>query len=813
MSDYNYVSSNVNFPDPLANHAKKVTKEYGLQYAKGVYSQWGGVNTTGSLYNIRWKEFQINRDYANGTQDTNIYKQILTSLDPNNGDGALLSIDWSPVPIIPKFVKIVVNKILGTAPFPNVEAIDPISQTEKDRERAKINAAIKNKEMFAEAKQLGLKTVVDPDALPETTEEAEIFFETSIKTQAEIAAQIATRLTLNWNDFNEKIYRRNVQDLVEVGMAVVKRNNDPNYGIKEDYVDPAYFIHSITDDPNLTDCTYMGHIRNVSIQELKRMAGTQFTEDQYKQMAYSIVNSFGNNPDKLSEAYYDSSLGVYQYGYDQYTVPILEFEFLSVDDIVFEKKESRFGNIGFYYKGYEYKAPSQSVYDREPVHMQNATIYGGKYIVGTEFLFDYGLKKNIPKNIHDLSRARFSYSAIAVNLRRMIPKSLVGSVITFADQIQITHLKLQQSIAKAKPDGLIVDIEGLENVQLGRGGELQPLEIQDIYEQTGVFYYRSKNADGGFQNPPIRTLENGIRNINELITIYNHALRMIRDATGINEVMDGTSPKGEQLVGVREQAIQASNNALYDITNASMVLFRKVCEDIVKCLQILPPQSVVFKAYENAVGMENMKVLSSFKDLPMYNFGVRVVTEMNDRDRAYLEANIQAALSIGEINLEDAIAIRQLRDVDQAERLLVVRRKKRIREKQEQSSQNSQMQAQMNIQTAQASSQGKMQELNIGSQVELVKIQADKNAKLELLDREYALKMELERLKLGVGSMQQQSATAQKAELETEKEDRKDERVKKQAIEQSKLISQRKGERPELTEEQEDDVMKILLGE
>jgi hypothetical protein len=395
----------------------------------------------------------------------------------------------------------------------------------------------------------------------------------------------------------------------------------------------------------------------------------------------------------------------------------------------------------------------------------------------------------------------------------MIPKSLVGSVITFADQIQITHLKLQQSIAKAKPDGLIVDIEGLENVQLGRGGELQPLEIQDIYEQTGVFYYRSKNADGGFQNPPIRTLENGIRNINELITIYNHALRMIRDATGINEVMDGTSPKGEQLVGVREQAMQASNNALYDITNASMVLFRKVCEDIVKCLQILPPESVVFKAYENAVGMENMKVLSSFKDLPMYNFGVRVVTEMNDRDRAYLEANIQAALSIGEINLEDAIAIRQLRDVDQAERLLVVRRKKRIREKQEQSSQNSQMQAQMNIQTAQASSQGKIEELNIGSQVELVKIQADKNAKLELLDREYALKMELEKLKLGVGSMQQQSATAQKAELETEKEDRKDERVKKQAIEQSKLISQRKGERPELTEEQEDDVMKILLGE
>jgi hypothetical protein len=393
----------------------------------------------------------------------------------------------------------------------------------------------------------------------------------------------------------------------------------------------------------------------------------------------------------------------------------------------------------------------------------------------------------------------------------MIPKSMVSSVITFADQLQLSHLKMQQAIAKAKPDGLLVDIEGLENVQLGRGGELQPLEIQDIYEQTGVFYYRSKNADGSFQNPPVRPLENGIRNINELIGIYNHNLRMIRDATGINEVVDGTSPKGEQLVGVRDQAIAAANNALYDITNASMVLFRRVCEDIVRCLQILPPMSVVFKAYENAIGIENMKVLSSFKDLPMYNFGVRVVTEMNDKDKAYLEANIQAAISIGEINLEDAIAIRQLKDVDQAERLLIVRRKKRMREKQEQAMANSQMQAQANAQVAQATSQGKIAELSAQQQLELAKIEAEKAAKLEILNSEYSLRMELEKLRLGINAQTNAEAMDQKAMLEQEKEDRKDERVKKQAVEQSKLISQRQGQRPELQEEQ-DDIMNMLLG-
>lgn len=807
------LSSGLGFPDPLAPHAVKVTKEYGLKYAKGVYAQWGGTDTTGSLYNRRWKEFQINRDYANGTQDTNIYKQILTSLDPNNGDGALMSLDWTPVPIVPKFVKVVVNKILSTEPFPNVDAIDPISQTEKDKEKAKIKFRIENKAAIIQARDAGIDVKFNPDDLPDTTEEAEIFLESSVKTGAEIAAQIATRLTLSWNDFNERIYRRNVEDIVTLGMAVVKRDNDPNYGIKTKYVDPAFFIHSFTDDPNFTDCVYMGSIQRMTIQELKRIAGDQFTEDEYKRIANSVANRLGNNADRLMDMHFDPSLSSYNYGYDEFTVEIMDFEFVSVDQIIFEKKTSRFGNEGFYYKGYTYKAPAQSVYDREPVAMNNATLYGGKYIVGTDYLFDYGLKKNIPKNIHDLSRTRFSYSVVATNIRRMIPKSMVSGVIGFADQLQLSHLKIQQSVAKAKPDGLLVDIEGLENVQLGRGGELQPLDIQDIYEQTGVFYYRSKNPDGSFQNPPVRSLDNSIRNINELITLYNHYLRMIRDATGINEAMDASTPKGEQLVGVRQQAIAAGNNAIYDITNASMVLYRRVCEDVVKCLQIIPMNSVLYKSYENAIGRENMSVLSSFRDLPMYNFGVRVVTEMNDQDKAYLEANIQAALSNGEIDLEDAIAIRQLRDVDQAEKLLIVRRKKRIKQRQEIAAQNSQMQAQANIQTAQATAQGEAQLEQLKSQLETQKMQIEAQVKSQLLQVEYSLKMQLEQLKLGVQQQQDQQKTQKMQAIEEMKEEKKDERIDKQAVAQSKLISQRQGKRPELTEEQEDDIMKILAGE
>ena len=791
-----------NFPDPFAAHSQKTSKAYGLRYAKAVEKQWGHSDDERSLFRRRLKDFETNRDYANGTQDTSIYKQILNSLDPNSGDGTLLNLDWSPVPIVPKFVKIVVNNILSKKPYPNVAAVDPLSQSEKDNKRAAKMFEVKNKQVIQEMNQIGVNTGISEEDIPETPEEAEIFMDANIKTAAEVAAQIGTNLTLEWNDFDQRVYRRAVNDLVTCGMGVIKRNNDPNYGITEEYIDPAFFFHSYTEDPTFSDLIYAGHVKKISISELKRIARDEFTEEEYEKIAQKVKNKYQNRADKLSYKYYDETLDRTTYGYDEFIVEVMSFEFLSVDDMMFEEKGSRFGNTNFYYKGFEYAPPKESVYDRKPSSMNVATVYGGNYIVGCDYMYDYGLKKNVPKNIHDLTKARLSYSVVSTNLRRMMPKSLVGSVIGFADQLQLSHLKLQQAIAKAKPDGILVDIEGLENVQLGKGGELQPLDIQDIYEQTGVFYYRSKNPEGGFQNPPVRSLDNSIRNINELIAIYNHNLRLIRDTTGINEVMDGTSPKGEQLVGVRQQAMAAGNNAIYDITNASIYLYSKVCEDIVKCLQILPTESVLYQVYSKAIGKNNMDVLSSFGDLPMYNFGVKVQTEMDDVEKSYLEQNIQIALSQKEIDLEDAMAVRQLKDVDQAERLLIIRRKKRMRQQQEIAQQNSQMQSQMNQATAQAASQGKMQEIQLESQAKIAEIQADAQAKAQLLQLEYQLKSQLESVKGMAGQSQRSEDMSFKESLEMKKEDRKDKRTEKQAAQQSKMISQRQGKRGELEEQQ-----------
>ena len=789
------------FPDPLASKEQKDDKKYGLQYARAIESQWGKMNEKSSIFGKRNDIFERNRKYANGTQDTSIYKQLLKSLQPNSGDGSLLNLDYTPVPILPKFVRIVVNKILSKSPYPNIEAIDPLSSSEKNQQKNRVKNQVSMKDQLKELKEKtgGLVIDKDPDELPDTLEEAEIFLETNIKTDAEIAAQLGTELTLSWNNFTDSTLRRCVNDLASIGIAVSKRNNDPNYGIAIEYVDPAKFIHSLTEDPFFSDIVYAGHIKSIPLHELIRSSDYEFTEDDINKLK-KLATKNGSSRDSLNTLYSSPSQTA---SYSEYMVDVLDFEFLSVDKMYFEEKENRYGNTGFHYEGYSYREKPGSVYERKPHSMDVVTVYEGRFILNSEFIVNYRQKPNVPKNIHDISRARLSYSAVATNMLDSMPKSMVDGCVGFADMLQLTHLKIQQAIAKAKPDGLIIDIEGLENVQLGKGGEMQPLDLQDIYEQTGVFYYRSKNPEGGFQNPPIREINNSIRNINELIGLYNHYLRLIRDVTGINEAMDASSPKGEDLVGVREQAIAGGNNAIYDITNASMMLYKSVCEDVVKCLQIIPAESVLMRIYQNAIGKENMKALMSFENLPMYNFGVYVQKDLEEKEKQYLEQNIQIALSQKEIDLEDAMAIRGLKDINQAERLLIVRRKKRMKEMQEAAQMNAQMQAQQAQQAAQAAAQAKQQEMQMQAQINAQELQMKAQLEIQVEAAKHEMKKEIEMIRAKATLGLKEDDKNFKEKLEVLKEDRKDERVKKQAVEQSKLLSQRKDQRGELQESEE----------
>ena len=255
--------------------------------------------------------------------------------------------------------------------------------------------------------------------------------------------------------------------------------------------------------------------------------------------------------------------------------------------------------------------------------------------------------------------------------------------------------------------------------------------------------------------------------------------------------MDGTTPKGDMLVGVQQNAIAQGNNAIYDITNASMLLYKKVCKDVVKCLQIVPEDSVLYKIYENAIGETNMSVMSSFRNLSMYNFGVQVVKEMEDKDKEFLEQNIQMSIQQGSIDLEDAMAVRSLKDVNQAERLLIIRRKKRMQQQQAAAAQNSQAQAMQAQQAAQVASQARQQELQMESQFKQQELQLKAQLDMQMLQMEHQFKKEIETIKAQATLGFREDDQNFKEKLEVMKEDGKNQRL----VQQHKEVEQQ--EQPE----------------
>lgn len=802
------------FPNELATHEEKKSNGYAIKYSEAILNQWGyqvgsaNAKGLGTLFRNRFAVMTEAEQYYADQQDMTKFKKIITGRDPNSGNATtLLSIDWKQLSIVSKFANILINKITQRDVYPDIQAVDPVSKTEKDDIFAELKFKVENKQQFLELQQMGVDLGFDPNKIPDSTEELEILAADNIKLPAEIAGQIAINLTLEWGDFKTSVYRRAIRDLVVNGLGVPFRYYDPSFGIRHKAVDPKYFLHSPIRDNNFKACQYMAHVEPMTISSLKRIAAGWFDEKEFEDIARSVAGRTGQN---INWDSYDGQV----YGYDECKVDVMYYEFKSADKMYFKTVQTKYGNESTYFKGF--KAPS--VFDEKITDIEVETIYCGYRVVGTDKVFSYGMKKNMPSNMYSIKEAVFSYFPQSENLYNMIPSSFVRKIIGFADQMQITHLKLQQSIAKAKPDGQAVDLEAMEDVIISKGQALQPIDIQDIYEQSGIWYYRSKAVDGSGKNVGITAIPNAIRNINELIALYNHNLNMIRDVTGINEVVDGSTPNSEALVGVRQQAIAASNMANLSYTQAANEMFKQVCNDILKCLQSIPENSILFEQYKRGIGMKNMQIIASFRDMWMQSFGLIVKGDMPEEDRAYVEANIQVSLSKGEIDLEDAFAVRRCQDVDQAERLLVIRRSKRMKMLQQQQLENINAQAQANAQVAQVTSQAKMQEIEMElmAKAELVKVEA--TAKAILIDREYMHKKELAMVEAKMNYDKTKDEQDFRKELEEFKQEKIDDRTHKQAVQQSEMVEQRKGNRGPVskeelkskTEEPEDDVDDLL---
>ena len=736
------------FPSQVASDAEKMSEEYGLRVGRAIQDEWFKSDSGTTRFRSNQNTFHRLRLYARGEQSIQKYKDELSI----NGDLSYLNIDWKPVPIIPKFVDIVVNGISGRSFDIKAYSQDPYGVYQRSEYLESIIRDIQTKEIneFVQA-EFGINLFENkPETLPESKEELELHMQLTYKQAVELAEEQAINVLLDGNNY-DLTRKRVYYDLTTIGIGAVKNRFSKAEGITVEYVDPANLVWSYTESPYFDDIYYVGEVRDVHINELKKQFPNLTNED----LNTIAKTGYQNNQ------FYDRTITNYSES-DSNTVQVLYFNYKTYMNEVYKVKETATGATKILMRDDTFDPPVE-VLEQKFGKMSRSleVLYEGVLILGTDYLLRWELAKNMMRPKSDETKVLMHYSMCAPRIYKGKIESLVSRITGFADMIQLTHLKLQQVMSRMVPDGVYLDADGLAEVDLGNGTNYNPQEALNMFFQTGSVIGRSFTQDGDM-NPgkiPIQEITSGSggNKLQSLISTYNYYLQMIRDVTGLNEARDASTPDSRSLVGIQKIAAANSNTATRHILDGGLYITSHLAE----CLSLRISDVIEFgptkEAFIQKIGGHNVGTLEEMGTLHMRDFGIYIEMEPDEEEKQKLENNIQTALSAGLIDLDDAIDIRQIQNLKLANQVLKLRRKKKAERDQMMQQQNIQAQAQANAQAQQVAAQAEIQKKQalmqsdaqleqIKNDLEIQKLQAEVEAKKELMAQEFQYNIQLKGL-------------------------------------------------------------------
>ena len=800
MKDVVVNISSTAFPSQFVSDSEKATPEFGLQVGQAIQYEWFRKDGSQCRYYNQWGEFNRLRLYARGEQSVQKYKNELAI----NGDLSYLNLDWTPVPILPKFVDIVVNGMSDRLFKVKAYAQDAMSQAKRSKYQDMIEGQMVAKDVLSIIQdETGVDPfIMNPDELPQTDEELSLYMQLKYKPAIEIAEEEAINTIFDENHYQDT-RKRIDYDLTVLGIGVAKHQFLPGAGVEVSYVDPANLVYSYTEDPFFQDCFYWGEIKTLPMTELLKIDPTLTREDleeisKYSQSWYDYYNT---------ARFYENSL------FYRDTCTLMYFNYKTTKKMVYKKKILEGGGSRVIEKDDTFNPPLEMM-DEGKFEKLEKTIdvwYDGIMVMGTNFLLKWELSENMVRPKSASQHALPNYVAVAPRMYKGAIESLVRRMIPFADLIQLTHLKLQQVIARTVPDGVFIDADGLNEVDLGTGAAYNPEDALRLYFQTGSVIGRSYTQDGEYNHArvPVQQLtsNSGASKTQMLIANYNHYLDMIRSVTGLNEARDGSTPDPNSLVGVQKLAALNSNTATRHILESGLFIYRSLSEALTyRVADIL--QYADFKDdFANKIGKYNVSILNDIKDLYIYDFGIFIEIAPDEEQKAQLEQNIQMALSKGDINLEDAIDIREIKNLKLANQLLKLKRVKKQEYQEKITMQQQAMQAQQQMQVQEMASQAAIQKIQLEAQAKMQFKQAEVAFDIEKLKAEADLKKMLMAEEFGYQMQIAGIKETALADRDMIKEDSKAKRISQQNSEQSKLINQRKNNLPPLNFESNEDTL------
>jgi hypothetical protein len=779
------------FPDHLAPDEIKNKDEFGLQMAKAIEQEWFYRPDSGncSYYDKRDKYHKL-RLYARGEQDTSIYKNLM-----NGGeDTSYTNYDWRPLQIIPKFVKLITNQMTERLFDVKAEATDKFSTDLKDTHKKNLEDLIYAKPAI-EAAQKALGVNLSPQNMedyPDTQEEVDLFMKLKYKPAIEIAAEEAIKFTLDLNDYDES-QSRVIEDITTIGLGAIKHTTDPSKGIMVEYVDPADMVYSYPKHRDFKDVHYYGEVKRITINELMRISGKTFNKEELEKLSKSTsdwARYQGNNSNNQNTNDGDMK---------NMMVDVLFFNFKSTNTLSYKKKYTKSGGYKMTKKESTF-SKKDSKYTGYDVSKKVIDVwYEGGLVLGTNHLFNYKLCENMIRQEGFLNRTSPNYLVYAPELYQNRTKGLVERIIPYVDQMQQIHIKLQQIIAKARPNGIYIDVAGLNEIDMGEGNVLTPLEAIKIYDETGNIIGTSLTHEGDYNygREPIKELKNGvIDGLDRLISAYNHYLNLLRDAIGVPQGADASTPHPDMAVGVQNNLANNSNTATRHILDGALHITERLGKGLALRIKDIFEYSDLKNTYINAIGKINVKVLEALKKYHLHDLGINIELKPDMEEKQYLEGNIAQALAKDLITLDDAIDIRNIGNIKLANELLKTRRIRREKTKRNQEIQMEEKRAETQERAVQASAQSKQQELQAKIQADLAVIQAKSQAKMQELEKEAQVKSQLMEKEFNFNMMLQGQQVKNMNDKEKYKEDRKDKRQDRNNSQASQLIQQRNFNEP-----------------